>query len=344
MAVEPRWLGIEALAEALEGPARAAREPLGLPAGAGDLRRALQGAGDLLQRLGLAEADRDAEGLRALRLPAAAGHRSDGVLVTSDLEILVAPGEISARDYGRLCRLAPYVDGDVVHRHRLSAEGLRRDLEVGCTDAAGWLAELARYGLPGGVRDSLREWGRSAARVTLWTGASIVEVDGQFSLLSGPAPEGARRLPASLSPQARFRAEGDLLKVAEGADVLPLRALLDRVGERIESPDSGLCWRLRAVRCSDPAALLSVLQACCVGPLPGAVEAAVRAAALDAPVPVRPQLQVALSDDLFAALRRDPVAGPLLGSRIEDGPGVLVSPDKLPALRARLAALGIHLE
>ena len=59
-----------------------------------------------------------------------------------------------------------------------------------------------------------------------------------------------------------------------------------------------------------------MLQACSVGPLPGAVEAAVRAAALNAPVPVRPLLQVALPDALIAALRRDPVAGPLLGSRI----------------------------
>jgi hypothetical protein len=104
----------------------------------------LRRAADVLHRVGVLEGERGPEGLLAVRRAGPGSARSPGFLLTPDREILVAPGELHSADYGRLCRLAPYVDGDVLHRHRLTREGLAADLAAGHDDAAAWL--LAKVG------------------------------------------------------------------------------------------------------------------------------------------------------------------------------------------------------
>ena len=47
-----------------------------------------------------------------------------GFVLLPDGNLLVHSGELSSTEYGRLARLAPYVDGERMHRHRLTREGV----------------------------------------------------------------------------------------------------------------------------------------------------------------------------------------------------------------------------
>ena len=56
-------------------------------------------------------------------------------MLLPDGNLLVHSGELPSTEYGRLARLAPYVDGERMHRHKLTREGVASDLAAGHRDA-----------------------------------------------------------------------------------------------------------------------------------------------------------------------------------------------------------------
>jgi len=307
---------------------------------------ALRASAAALHQLRALDATLDADGVRAIRLPSPPPRLAGGFMLTPDLDVLIAPGELSARDYGRLCRLAPYVAGDRVHRHRLTREGIAADLRAGHTDALDFLKEHSRTGLPQSVEATVNGWTRSTGRITLLSGATVVEHDGAFTVVES-APSG-RVIDYSAEPTARFTwastpdGLGEL-RVAHGEDALPVRHAVLQVATPASAGPEGHRYTIEPAKPRDPTGALSRLAAFCDGPLPGALEAAVLAAAGAPPGAAQPATLMRFSEPVMAALRRDPAAGPLL-VRIVDGEHSVVLADDLEFLRSRLAILGIRLE
>ena len=313
-------------------------------------------AADVLHRAGFLDAVRAPDGgIRAVRAPVPQPERAGGVMVLPDNEVLVPCGEIDPEDYGRLARMAPYVEGVRMHRHRLSREGVSADISAGHPDPEAFLARISRTGVPPTVADSLREWQRAATQLVVRTGVDILEDDaGTFRVIPhGTAPAGARSIDYALPPRARFLADAAApatddgatarLRVPEGWDPLTLRALIARVAREVgmEGTDRLYAPELRAH--ADPEPLLVALRTAFGGELPGELETLVRAGTRPAPITGVPALLVRLPETLAAALRRDRVAGPLLRRAVNETES-LVPQEDVPALRARLASLGLRWE
>jgi hypothetical protein len=288
----------------------------------------------------------DGEGLQSLRLPEPGPQYEPGFLLTPDLEILVAPEELPSSEYARLARLAPFVEGNRVHRHRLSREGVARDLAAGHEDPAEFLAKYSRTGLPESVRQSLQHWAASAERITLLSGVTILEKDGVFEVVPDAEVEGARELDYGLRdspvPAAFVVEDADHMRVPAGQDALTVRAALGQVADFAGQDEAGLRYRINARALPDVIShlerLLSFFDA---EELPGALETAILAAQGELmPVHTEEALILHLPEVLAHAVVRDPVAGPLLERSVAPGQH-LVSRASLPQLSARLQRLGI---
>lgn len=265
-----------------------------------------------------------------------------GFLLTPDLEILVAPWELPLTDYGRLCRMAPYRDGHLVHRHRLTREGVAADLALGHTDPSAFLARYSRTGLPATVGQTLASWQRAAARVTVWSGVTVVEhEDGRLERVEEePADAAVVDYGGPEAPTGRLVAADGQLAVPLGEDPLTLRALVELVATPVGVVAGVRRYRLQPRPVADVEALLYGLGRH-GGALPPEVEVAVRAAQGAEPVVVEPARIVRLPLELADALFRDPVAGPLLLLRVGRAAAVVELP-RMAALRERLAVLGLQ--
>ncbi len=301
---------------------------------------ALRRAADVLVRLGHLEARQGPEGPTHLRLPKSEHPGSPGFLVTPDLDVLVAPGELPLSLYGRLCRLAPYVDGDRAHRHRLCREGIAADIAAGHNDAQDFLSEYARFPLPDSVVSCLVEWGRSAARVSLWTGVDVWEEDGV--LVRADSTEADRTMDYMGPPSGRFEMEGDEILVPLGVDSLRVRSRLERIATSSGVQDGAWRFRLRPGPVDDPEPLLASLRTHSENAtVPPQLEAAIWARAGRDGFHAEEALVVHLPAEAAEVLQRDPIAGPLLGRMLE-GNQSLVNRDHLPRLKERLEALGFQ--
>ncbi len=306
---------------------------------------------DVLHRIGVLDAARDPQGgVTALRRPPS--EESDGpahgrgIMVLPDLDILVHAGDVDPEDYGRIARMAPWVEGLRMHRHRLSRDGVAADLEAGHTDPVAFLERLSRTGVPHTVRESLTEWQRSATRVVIRTGVDVLERDdGTLVRVADAAeiPPGTRAFDYTTPPRGRFLAEigaNARLRVPAGWDSLPVRALVARVARPAGREQGDLVYLPEHRTHADPEGLVTALRDAYGGELPGELEARVRAGGPLAPVTSRPARLVRLPATAAAALRRDIVAGPLLRRHVGESESLVEETD-VAALRARLEALGI---
>ncbi|MCB9795491.1 MAG: hypothetical protein H6741_22525 [Alphaproteobacteria bacterium] len=325
-------------------------EPAGLAYDAAGWARvevpALRAAADVLHRAGCIDATRSAEGITAMRRAQPRPQLPPGFLLTPDLDILVGAGELSSSDYGRLCRIAPYVDGDRVHRHKLTREGVAADIAAGHDGAEPFLAQLSRTGVPMTVRQSIELWSRSAERLTILTGVTLLEDHEGLRRLEGPPPKGARELRYGDDPPAPASfslSEGELC-VPVGEDALSVRSAVAQVGE-LRAVDA-VAWRytLKPRPSPDVESLLESLRRMHVsGQLPGELEASVLAASGLPDSAVEEAVVLHLPERAAAALRRDRIAGPML-SRPLNATQCIVSRADLPALRARFEALGLRIK
>lgn len=298
-------------------------------------------AADALHRAGVLDASVDADGIRAVRLAGARPQRPQGFMLTPDLDILVAPGELPGPEYGRLCRVAPYVDGDVVHRHRLTRDGVASDIAAGYDDLLPWLQGRSRTGLPGSVRSTLEQWAASAVRITLLSGVTVLEQDGAFVITTDRLPSSARLLYYDEPPPARFGLKDGVICVPYGEDALTVRAVVRRLGQPLPAEDRCHRWTLAPPPLTDPDRLLDQLRRYHVGPLPPEIEAMVHAASGRAQVSVEQAVVLHLPPEAVDALRRDRVVGPLLGRDLGGGQSVVDRRD-LAVLRRRLESLGFN--
>lgn len=299
-------------------------------------------AADALHRAGVVDASVDAGGIRALRLAGPRPQRPQGFMLTPDLDILVAPGELPGPEYGRLCRAAPYVGGDVVHRHRLTRDGVAADIAAGYDDLVPWLLSRSRTGLPGSVRTTLDQWAASAMRVTLLSGATVLEQDGRFTVTMDRLPATARLIYYDEPAPARFALRDGVLLVPYGEDALTVRAVMRRLGPALPPEDRCHRWRLAPSAIPDPDRLLDQLRRYHLGPLPAELEAMVHAAGGRGSVRVESAVVLHLPPEASEALRRDRVVGPLLGRDLGNGQSVVDRRD-LDVVKGRLAQLGFDI-
>jgi len=306
---------------------------------------ALQRVAEVLVRTRVWDAEMGHEGPVAVRQALSERRRAVGMLLTPDRDILVAPGELSLRDYGRLCRLAPYQEGDRVHRHRLTREGAGADLAAGHSDAPAFLERLSRTGLPGTVAQTLTDWLRNVARVTLYTGVTVVEEQGRLRRATA-IPAQARTIDygAPTPPPATFRMVSGEIQVPEGQDALTVRAALARVATPTGARDGHHRYRLAPRLLQNPEHTLETLRRHHVeGDLPGELEVAVLAAQGLPACTVEAALLLHVPERAAEALCRDRLAGPLIQRRV--GPNqCLVSRADLPELEDRLRELGVELD
>lgn len=300
---------------------------------------ALRKALDLLHRVGAIDAARDAEGVSAFRLPTQRQPTDGKFMVTPDGGVLVHVAEARLSDYGRLCRLAPFVDGDALRRHHLNRDGAAAELGAGHRDTHEFLTERSRTGLPGNVGDQLREWQRSATRITVISGVDIVEEDSGKFRVATPADVG-RSIDYTTRPRARFFSEGGRLLVPEMWDPLDLRATLARIGT-YQGREGGTHIFLSELRQhKQPASLLARLRDYFGGELPGEVETLILAGAGLQPVTVETAAILRLPALAASALKRDRLLGPLLRRQLSADECVVDVAD-LPTIQARLMALGL---
>ncbi len=306
---------------------------------------------DVLHRVGLVDAARDGDGnVTALRrrVPTEAGGpaQGHGIMVLPDMDILVHAGDIEPEDYGRIARMAPWVEGLRMHRHRLSRDGVAADLEAGHTDPVGFLERHSRTGVPVPVRESLGEWQRSATRVVVHTGVDILERDDGTLVRrteAGDAPSGTRAFDYTTPPRGRFLVEPGpqaRLRIPAGWDSLPVRALVARVARPLGREQGDLVYVPEPRTHADPEALVVALREAYGGEIPGELEARVRAGGPLPPITSRPARLVRLPATVAAALRRDAVAGPLLRRHVGETESLVEDVDVAP-LRARVEALGL---
>lgn len=302
-------------------------------------------AADALTRLAVFEGSWDAKGLVALRRAGDPPKMPPGFLLTPDLDILVGAWELSTPDYGRLCRLAPFVMGERVHRHKITREGVAADIAAGYVDATEFLAKNSRTGLPYSVRQSVELWARSAERITVLTSATVLEEDGAFRLTHQPPPK-ARVIDygGDFPPQASFSMHDGEILVPVGADALTVRAAVSRVATLSRREPAAWHYALNVRPQRDAEALLESLRRLHAEPeLPGELEVAVLAAHGLPPCTHEDAVIVRLPERAAEALRRDRVAGPLL-SRVISPTESVVARAVLTQLAERLAALGVGLE
>ncbi|HJN77686.1 MAG TPA: hypothetical protein QGF58_27445 [Myxococcota bacterium] len=299
---------------------------------------ALRLAAEVFHRIGVLEGSRDAEGLVSVRKPGEQPRLPTGFLLTPDMDIIVGAGELSSSDYGRLCRLAPYVDGDRVHRHKLTRGGVAADMAVGNLDVLDFLAEHSRTGVPLTVQQSIVEWARSAERITLFSGVTVVE-DEEGRLRRGPGA--GRVIDYTEPPPAAFHMEGDRIVVPVGRDALTVRAALARVGSLAGRDRRHWYFDVAPRPVDDVNGLLETLRRLHVdSTLPGELEVRVRAASGVEPARTEAALVIHLPASVTDAIRRDHIAGPLLAREVVRGQ-CLVREGDMEALRERLEELGI---
>ncbi|MBM4366397.1 MAG: hypothetical protein FJ102_09275, partial [Deltaproteobacteria bacterium] len=297
---------------------------------------------DTLHRVGAIDAARDASGVTAFRRAQARPPGPGGFILTPNGEILVHVAEARREDYGRLCRLAPFVDGDSLRRHRLSREGVCAELTAGHRDTHEWIAQHSRTGLAPNVADQVREWQRSATRITIVTGVDVVE-DEQGKLRVAVPSDTGRAIDYTTRPRARFFSQGSRLVVPDGWDPLDLRATLARVGRYLGRDGDAHAYEPELRRHAAPATLLNRLREYHGGDLPGDVETLVLAGSGLHPVTGEDAVLVRLPHAVSSALRRDRIAGPLLRRGLGADECVVARSD-LPALVARLRQLGVEYE
>lgn len=299
---------------------------------------------DTLHRVGVIDAARVGAEIRAVRPAGPRPSFAHGFLLTPDNDILVHSGELSGPDYGRLARMAPYVDGERVHRHRLTREGVGADLAAGNRDALEFLAEHSRTGLPGNIADTVREWQRSATRVTILSGVDIEEgPDGRLRVLNGPPPATARIIDYAQPPRARFLYRRGRIYIPDGWDALTVRAAVERVARPAGREGEDRVYVPERRPQPDAVSLLARLQEHYGGELPGEIEALILSGMPLEPARCESAWIVHLPAEAAAAVRRDWVAGPML-RRIVSPTEVVVAGEDLPRLRARLEELGIRWE
>lgn len=294
---------------------------------------------DTLHRAGTLDVARVGLEIRALRKAGPRPMFAGGFMLTPDNDILVHVGDLSPTDYGRLCRLAPFVDGERMHRHRLSREGVAADIAAGNRDTMEFLAQHSRTGLPPSTADAVREWSRSATRIVVLTGIDVEEDErGNLRLATG-APA-ATVVDYSKPPRARFLYRRGQLIVPAGWDALTVRAAVARVAryQGREGEDHVFVPELR--RHADPGPLLDRLREHFGGELPGEIETLVLSGTGLPAVEVERAFLVRLPAQAAAAIRRDWVAAPLLRRAVTQEEVVVLAED-LPRLRARLAELGL---
>jgi len=307
----------------------------------------LDAAAVWLHRLGLIDAHLGPEGVRAFRRPTPVPVREGGFLLTPDRELLVDPRELPEGVYGRLCRVAPYVGGDMMHRHQLTQDGVTADLAHGYDDLVEWLGRWSRTGVPGNVSTGIREWQRAAVRIRLFSGASVLEdptrTEDRFTILEGPAPPDTRELHYRGEAPARFEINTGVVRVPYGEDALTVRVLADKMGMPVEPGPLGWRWEIAPEAVDDPTTFLQVLRGFHDGPLPGELEAAVLGAAGTLAARAEPCTLLVLPEAASDALCRDRIAGPLLTRRLDARTCIVLDAD-LPVVRRRLEWLGYSWE
>ncbi len=348
---DDRWIATADLERLLRGPGR---ETFFSPVANGYPQRAegfddagfsqveapaLAQALDVLHRVGAIDAHRSADGVTAFRRPQPMPPGPGGFILTPNAEILVHVAEARREDYGRLCRLAPYADGDALRRHRLSREGVCAELGAGHRDTHDWLTTLSRTGLPANVADQVREWQRSATRVTIVTGVDILE-DATGRLRVATATDAGRTIDYTQRPRARFFAQGNRLVVPDGWDPLDVRATLARLGRYVGQDVDAHVYEPELRKHAAPATLLNRLRDYHGGELPGELETLVLAGSGLQPVTGAEAVVVKLPHAAASALRRDRVAGPMLRRTLSPDESVVALGD-LARLVARLAQLGL---
>lgn len=304
----------------------------------------LTGALDTLHRSGWLDAHRDGSGIVSVRRAGPRVRHDEGFLLTPDGEALVPVGALPGPDYGRLARMAPFLDGERLCRHRLGRDGVSADMAAGHGDAVEFLTRWSRTGLAPGLADALREWQRSASRLTILTGVDVEEDEsGQLRLALRP-PDGPYRVIDYLpSPRARFLYQRGRILIPHGWDPLTVRGVVATIARRVESDGDAHEYVPERRPHRDTGALLDRLREFHGGELPGEIEAIVLAGGGLPPVRVESAVVVHVPGQAAAALRRDWVAGPLLHRWIA-ADQVVVARTDLDALRARLTELGLAME
>jgi hypothetical protein len=243
--------------------------------------------------------------------------------------------------------MAPWIDGDRLCRHRLTREGVGADLALGHLDAAGFLTSHSRTGLPPSVADMLREWQRSASRVTLLSGVDLEEdEDGKLRMVSVPPVGPYRTIDYTSAPRARFLYARGRITIPHGWDPLTVRAAVARIAEPTTpepgEPDAS-AWIPTRRNHRNVGELLDQLRAFHGGDLPGEIETLVLAGGGLPPIRVESALVLHIPGPVAHALRRDWVAAPLLPRWLSNEEAVVTTAD-LPRLRARLTELGLGWE
>lgn len=347
--VGPGWLVLELLQEALRTRCPEVLAPKTRPRTRWKRREGpwIAEAARWLHRLGLIDGHLGREGVEALRRRTVPPERVGGFLLTPDREVLVDPRELPDRVYGRLCRVAPYLEGDMMHRHRLTLDGVSADLAQGYDDLEGWLAQWSRTGVPGNVASSIRDWQRSAVRIRLFSGVSVLEdptrTHDRFTVLDGPAPPDSRELHYRGEVPARLEVVSGVVRVPYGRDALTVRVLADKVGMPVEPGPLGWRWEIAPEAVADPDAFLQALARFHEGPLPGELEAAVLGAAGTLSARAEPCTLVVLPERAADALFRDRLAGPMLTRRLDHRTCIVLDAD-LAVVRGRLEWLGFTWE
>ena len=299
---------------------------------------ALREALDVLHRVGAIDALRDHEAVVAFRAAQPRPAPIGGFLLTPAGEVIGHVAEMRLEQYGRLARMAPFVQGDALRRHQLSRDGIAAELGAGHRDTLDFILANSRTGVSPNIVDQIREWQRSASRLTVVTGVDIVEEDGKLRVAL-PGDSG-RVIDYTQRPRARFLALDDRLLVPDGWDPLDLRALLNRVARPIGRDGDAWAWKAEPRPVGDVAAVLNRLRAYHGGQLPAELELMLLASGGLPPVVGEAAVLVRLPAAAAAAIRRDRVAGPLL--RLAVGPEeAVVAREDVPALAARLTELGL---
>lgn len=305
----------------------------------------LRAAAAVLHRLRVFDAAMDEGRVCAVRTAQKPPRVPPGFLLTPDLDVYVAAGELRSADYGRLARVAPFVEGARVHRHRLTRAGVAADLAAGNADLVGFLTEFSRTGVPDGVRQSIAHWSASAQRVTLLTGVTVREdADGRLQIAPAEPTDRVLDYSGAVPAPAVFQVQDDVLRVPYGQDALTVRAALSRVARADGHDADGWLFALEPRAVDGVEALLAQLQAYAQdGVLPGALEISVRAAQGELPeVEAHAAVLLRLPGVLADALSRDPSLRALL-ARPAGNDQYVVERAELPTLRARLLALGVGL-
>lgn len=296
---------------------------------------------DGFHRAAVLDVFRDGTEVVAVRRATPRPALGSGFLLTPDLDLLVHAGDIRLADYGRLARAAPYVDGERLHRHRLSRDGVAADLAHGHVDLIGFLTEHSRTGVPPNVADTIRHWQRSATRITVVTGVDIEEDEAGGLRVAPAGAVPTRVIDYATPPRGRFVYHRGRVGIIDGWDPLTVRACVNRIARLVGREGDERIYALEIRHQAHPTPLLDQLRHWYGGELPGEIEALVLAGSVTDPARVEQAVIVHLPAALAGALRRDRVAGPLLRRPLGFDQAVVDAGD-LPLLRSRFTELGIR--